>query len=234
MHKHHWWQGSIESGELQDDVTGVVAPQQARSLKSFERILESTVELIYEEGLEGCTVQKVLVRSGVGASSFYGKFESRDALLEYLASLFWSSAAKDWAMILDERRWRSCGTTAVIAQVMSMLVGWFRIEGPILNAFLIHALSEERGRRLSRISEFDNGLADMLAALLMQKSQEPRKEAPSVAVRVATLQAVATVRSRLLFLGKGGEDGIGDKSLAEEMSKGFLGHVQANGKVGHG
>ena len=51
MHKHHWWQGSIESGELQEDVMGVVGPKQARSLKSFESILESTVELIYEEGL---------------------------------------------------------------------------------------------------------------------------------------------------------------------------------------
>ncbi len=135
-------------------------------------------------------------------------------------------------MILDERRWRSCGATAVIGQVMDMLVGWFRIEGPILSAFLIHALSEERGPRLSRISEFDNWLADTLTGLLAQKRGEAQDHAPSVTVRVATLQAVATVRSRLLFLGKGGEDGISDKSLAEEMSKGFLGHLQANGKAG--
>ena len=231
MYIHQWWQGSIESGELPADVLGVVVPKQSRSLKSFQNILDSAVGLVYEEGLMGCTVQKVLEQSGVGASSFYGKFESRDALLEYLASLFWSSAEKEWAMILDERRWRSCGATTVVGQVMDMLVGWFRIEGPVLNAFLIHALSEERGPRLSRISEFDNWLADTLTGLLVQKREEAQDHAPSVAVRVATLQAVATVRSRLLFLGKGGEDGISDKSLAEEMSKGFLGHLQANGKT---
>ncbi len=228
MKKRQWWKGSWEVGGIAQGVAGVVEPRQARSLKSFQAILEGAVSLLYERGLEGVTVQDVMKESGVGASSFYGKFEGRDALLEYLAVLFWSDSKKEWAMILEEKRWVSCHMDLRIELVMGMLVRWFGVEGPILNALLIHALADEGVARLGRISNFDNWMADAMTTLLIARKEEISHPAPDLAVRIGTLQAIATLRSRLLFLGRGQKDGISDDDLAIEMSKGFAGHLQSS------
>ena len=60
---------------------------------------------------------------------------------------------------------------------------------------------------MKRISMFDNWLADGMIALLVDGEKGVGHESPHLGVRVATLQSIATVRSRLLFVGREGEDG---------------------------
>ncbi|MBH15779.1 MAG: hypothetical protein CME30_00660 [Gemmatimonadetes bacterium] len=224
--KKNWWEEPFDDRWEILEIPGVVEPRQARSRRTFEEILRAASELVYEFGLRGTTVQEVLVRSRVGASSFYGKFEGRDALLEYMAALFWLGARDEWGSVLDPRRWEEGGPVSIVEQVMNMLVGWFRAEEAVLKAFLLHALGEPEGRRIKRISKFDNWLADGMIALLVDGEKGVGHESPRLGVRVATLQSIATVRSRLLFVGREGEDGISDESLADEMTRGFLGHLQ--------
>lgn len=171
------------------------------------------------------TVQNILEKSGAGAGNFYGKFEGRDSLLEYLAALFWLAAEREWGAVLDGRMWQKGETRPLIEQLMKMLVSWFRAEDATLKTFLLHALSEE-GTLLKRISGFDNWMADEITGLLLERKEEIGHASAGLAVRVATLQAVATVRSRLLFLGKDMEDGISDSRLAQEMTRSFLGHLE--------
>jgi len=226
MRKINWWEGARWGVAVPPGLTGVKQPKQERSQKSFDEIIVAAKDLIYEGGMERVTVKGILEKSGVGAGNFYGKFEGRDSLLEYLASLFWLAAEREWGMVLDGRRWRNSETKPLIEQLMKMLVIWFRAEEAVLKTFLLHALSEAEGTRLKRISEFDNWMADEITGLLLERKEEIGHANAGLGVRVATLQAVATVRSRLLFLGKDREDGISDRSLAQEMSRGFLGHLE--------
>jgi AcrR family transcriptional regulator len=221
----NWWKATKQDVRVLSDLRGVQQPKQERSQKSFDEIILAAKDLMYEHGLEGATVKGVLEKSGVSASSFYGKFEGRDSLLEYMACLFWLAAEREWGLVLDSRRWRGGGTRPLVEQLMKMLVMWFRAEEAVLRAFLLHALSGADETNLKRISEFDNWLADETTGLLIERKEEIGHTAPGLAIRVATLQAVATVRSRLLFLGKNMEDGISDRRLSQEMSRGFLGHL---------
>lgn len=179
------------------------------------------------------TVKNILGKSGAGAGNFYGKFEGLDSLLEYLAALFWLAAQREWGTVLDGRMWQKGETRPLIEQLMKMLVSWFRAEEAALKTFLLHALSEEKGTLLKRISEFDNWMADEITGLLLERKEEIGHASAGLAVRVATLQAVATVRSRLLFLGKDMEDGISDSRLAQEMTRSFLGHLEVAERESH-
>jgi AcrR family transcriptional regulator len=221
----NWWKVAKQDVRILSNLPGVQQPKQERSQKSFDEIILAAKDLMYEHGLEGATVKGVLEKSGVSASSFYGKFDGRDSLLEYMACLFWLAAEREWGLVLDSRRWRKGGTKPLVEQLMKMLVMWFRAEETVLRAFLLHALAGADGTNLKRISEFDNWLADEITGLLIERKEEIGHTAPGLAIRVATLQAVATVRSRLLFLGKNTEDGISDRRLSQEMSRGFLGHL---------
>ncbi len=206
-------------------LSGVRLPRQARSRASFDRIVTSAMDLIAEEGLEGATVQEILSRSGTGAGTFYARFDSRDALLAYLATRFWEDAQDGWETVLAPARWSAAGVREIVLQFTRTLVLWSRAHGSLLRAFLVHAMSHPEPELLDRTAELDNRIADYLIVLLMERSDELGHPDPEWAVRLATLQVFATLRSRYIFAWGGREDGIEDKDLASELTAVFLRYV---------
>ena len=103
---------------------GVRLPRQARSRASFDRMVDSALDLIAERGLEGATVQEILARSGVGAGTFYARFDSRDALFAYLTTRFWEDALHGWETVLAPGRWSAASVREIVTQFTRMLVLW--------------------------------------------------------------------------------------------------------------
>ena len=211
--------GASEQSPL---LSGVRLPRQARSQASFDRMVTAAMDLIAEEGLEGATVQSILARSGAGAGTFYARFDSRDALLAYLAARFWEDARDGWEAVLDPDRWSAAGAREIVGQFVRMLVLWSRAHGSLLRALLVHAMSHPEPWLLDRTTELDNQVADYLIALLMERRDEFEHADPEQAVRLATLQIVATLRSRYIFAWGVREDGIEDDHLSSELAAGFL------------
>ena len=183
------------------------------------------MDLIAEEGLEGATVQEILSRSGTGAGTFYARFDSRDALLAYLATRFWEDAQEGWETVLAPARWSAAGVREIVLQFTRTLVLWSRAHGSLLRAFLAHAMAHPESELLDRTAELDNRVADYLIVLLMERSDELDHPDPEWAVRLATLQVFATLRSRYIFAWGAREDGIEDKDLASELTAVFLRYV---------
>ena len=203
-------------------LSGVRLPRQARSRASFDRMVASAMDLIAEGGLEGATVQEILSRSGTGAGTFYARFDGRDALLTYLATQFWEDARDGWESVLAPARWSAAGVREIVGQFTRMLVLWSRAHGSLLRAFLVHAMSHPEPWLLDRTAELDNRVADYLIELLLARSDELGHPDPEQAVRLATLQVFATLRSRYIFSWWAREDGIEDDDLASELATGFL------------
>ncbi len=201
---------------------GVHLPRQSRSRASFTRMITAALELIGEMGLEGASVQKVLQRSGTGAGTFYARFEGRDALLAYLSSRFWAETDEEWRSVLVPGRWSAAGPVEIIQQFTRMFVLWARVHGALLRAFLMHAMADGNQDLLDRISVVDNTIADQMCVLLRSHSDELKHEQLEQAIRLATLQVSATLRSRIIFAWGSREDGIGDEALATELATAFL------------
>jgi AcrR family transcriptional regulator len=211
-------EGSEESPLL----SGVRLPRQTRSQASFDRMVAAAMGLIAEEGLEGATVQAIMSRAGAGAGTFYARFDSRDALLAYLATRFWEDARDGWKAVLAPDRWSAADARAIVGQSVRMLVLWSRAHGSLLRAFLVHAMSHPEPWLLDRTAELDNQVADYLIELLMERRDEFDHADPEQAIRLATLQIVATLRSRYIFAWGLREDGIEDDHLSSELTTGFL------------
>ena len=209
-------------GSAGDPPEGVRLPRQSRSRASFDRMIEAALELITEEGLEGATVQKILKSSGTGAGTFYARFDSRDALLAYLMSRFWAHTDHEWQIVLHPDGWSSAPVVEIVYQFTQMLVLWTRARGALLRAFLMHAMAQGNQDLLDRISVGDNTIADHMCTLLLTHSAELKHQELEQAIRLATLQVVATLRSRIIFAWGSREDGIGDHALAAELATAFL------------
>ncbi|MBV24543.1 MAG: hypothetical protein CME12_00295 [Gemmatimonadetes bacterium] len=179
-------------------------------------------DLIAESGLEGATVQGILKRSGVGSGTFYARFDGRDALLAYLAIRFWAEAEEGWTSVLSAPRWAAAGPKEILTQFTRMAVVWTRAHGSLLRAFLVHAMTHEGYDLLDQTAELDNTVADHLILLLLPRAEKFVHDEPEQAVRLATLQVFATLRSRFIFAWGNRPDGIEDQELAGELASMFL------------
>ena len=201
---------------------GVRLPRQPRSRISFERMIAAAHDLIAESGLEGATVQGILKSSGVGSGTFYARFDGRDALLAYLAIRFWSDAEEGWSAVLTPSRWTAAGPKEIVTQFTRMAVVWTWAHGALLRAFLVHAMTHVGYDLLDQTAELDNTVADHLTRLLLPRAEEYTHDDPEQAIRLATLQVFATLRSRFIFAWGDRPDGIEDQQLAGELASIFL------------
>jgi len=72
---------------------GATRPGRPRSEDVDRAVLEATIELICERGLEAATIEAVASRSGVSRPAIYRRHENRDALVEDAVRDLFSRAA---------------------------------------------------------------------------------------------------------------------------------------------
>jgi len=58
-----------------------LAPRQERSRKTLDLLLQATLRVLDNEGLEACTIPRVAADAGVSPATIYRRFADKDALL---------------------------------------------------------------------------------------------------------------------------------------------------------
>lgn len=209
---------------------GVHPPRQARSRRTFEEILGAARELLAEEGPEALTVQAVLERSGVGAGSFYARFDDRDALVGYLHWRARGRSEKWWRGELAPGRWGKRPAWTILAGVVRVLVrAHFRRE-PELRAGLAQAVARPAGRLMAWTVELDEDLDARVATLLTGRNEELGHPEPRRGVTIGLLQLLGTLRHHLLFpdsLSLPG--GITEEDLILELTRSWAGYLGVEG-----
>ena len=133
-------------GETGDAVpradAGLRPPQQARSRRTLERIVEAAMELAREGGAGAVTVQRVVRRSGSSVGSFYARFRGKDDLLAYLAHRIWTEATRRWDGAKASVAWGELELEGRVRHAVALLVDAERGGGAELRL-----LDEARQRR---------------------------------------------------------------------------------------
>ena len=112
----------------------ITPPQQARSRQSLDAIVEATKTLIAEKGRDGVTVPDVVARAHLSVGSFYGRFEGKEALLNYVAQQLFHEAAQKWGEFFDPARWEGASALTIIRETVQMSVQCQRNDEAFLRA----------------------------------------------------------------------------------------------------
>ena len=59
-----------------------LAPQQARSRESLNRLLKAAVEVLGQQGVSGTTIPRIAAHAGLTPGAVYRRFRNKDVLLE--------------------------------------------------------------------------------------------------------------------------------------------------------
>jgi AcrR family transcriptional regulator len=162
-------------------------PQQTRSRRTLERIVDASLAILEEDGPDALTVQAIVGRARSSVGSFYARFQGKDDLLVYLGERVWVDAARRWDDALATRDWASLDLQAVAEGCVRLL--W---ETARNRAGTLRALDRVPGGVDDAYVAFRNHLIAGMGELLLDHRPEILHRDPELAVSLG-LQAVLGV-----------------------------------------
>lgn len=198
--------------------------RQARSQETLERLLDSAEALIAEKGFNDVPVAEIARRAGFSVGAFYSRFPDKDALLHCLEERFVTEARATTDDSLDPERWRGATIPEIAEELVAFLVEIYRERRGILREILVRAPA---GSGIGASNEPTVAyICERLRPLLLERRDVIAHPHPERAVAFAFRLILGILKEAILF-GEPGAHGIpaSDESLAEELTRAFLGYL---------
>lgn len=206
----------------------VKAPQQARSQRTLERLLDAAEALIREGGFEAVTVPAVVARASSSVGAFYARFPDKDALLSTLHQRVCHETVATADRLLDPEAWRDAPLEEVVAAIVAFAVRTFGDRRSVMTA-LNRALGGDPDYAERRAK---NGVELGLRALRLLSQYRDRigHPDPVTAVPMVLRFVTATLEQRNAFASaRVREVDVADDDLERELTRMVLAYLAVSG-----
>jgi AcrR family transcriptional regulator len=177
---------------------GTVAPKQARSRRTLDRLLDATEAVLADAGLDGATVPSIAARAGLSVGVVYRRFRDKDALLRATYERFFARALEGNRAALAPERWEGVGAGAVVAAVVAGVVRAHVQHRALLRALLAYAESHHDPEFRRRVTALNAAAAAQVTALLDARAAEIAHPEPALALGLALGVVGATLHRWIL------------------------------------
>jgi AcrR family transcriptional regulator len=201
-------------------------PQQARSQKTYDNLLDAAIRLLDSKSFEEMTIADIVSGAGCSVGAFYGRFKDKDALLHALDARYVDR------QLADGKAWieRVAGTGLPLAELVQDLIG-----------MLYHSLSQDLGllrtlilkARLypdPRFREQEarlNAVVPQIVRTFLAHQDEIKHPDPPTAVSVGFMQAYLTLRETLAWQHIGQNFPLSGEQLVQELARSFNAYLQS-------
>lgn len=193
------------------------APRQERSQRSFDLVLDTSLELLAEKGYNGFALTEVSRRSGVSTGSIYTRVDGKDDLLRAAQDRFLEHMGQEHRTLTDPERWAGMGLAQLLPRLIVETADMLQRNGAVLGAFQQRGALDPEVARAGKGSYHD--LRDRFIALLLRRSEEIHRDDPVRAVG-SCFVTVYSVLARALALDVAAEAAEGSQldTLTEDLS----------------
>ncbi|MDX1675699.1 MAG: TetR/AcrR family transcriptional regulator [Longimicrobiales bacterium] len=112
----------------------VEPPRQARSRRSYHRLLEAAAELLADRSFDDITVDEIAERAGYTKGAFYARFDSKAALLRHLVARLTDGAMDAWDDFLEPAGWSGASPEEVAEAFVRRLWAVYMRSGHVMRA----------------------------------------------------------------------------------------------------
>lgn len=199
-------------------------PQQARSRKTLDRILDAAEALLAEKGFDDTPVSEIVRRAGSSVGAFYTRFDDKNALLHALYDRYLEQATATADDALDPARWEGSRIPEVLGAVVGFLVEIYREQNGLIRAFVTrNRVDPSFQARRERLSHY---VSERLAALLLARRDEIRHADPERAAAFGLTLVFSTLDGVMLFGEmRSGKLSLTDDDLAGELTRAYLAYL---------
>ena len=198
-------------------------PQQARSRRTMERIVNAALAIVAERGVEEATVQDIVRRARSSVGSFYSRFSGKDELMTYLQERVWDDALNRWTELLGDRD-PPTDLRAGVGQVVASLMA--DREGDQLRRRAFGATT--KGVSVESVQRFRAGVLNLVRNRVRPFEHGIGHPEPALAIDLGFHAAAGTLEkldADALF-------DLDDEALAIELERIYMGYL--GGGAGNG
>ncbi|MDP1564608.1 MAG: TetR/AcrR family transcriptional regulator [Pirellulaceae bacterium] len=194
-------------------------PMQERSRRTEDNVLEATRRLLETKWFSEISLGEIAKVAGCGVGTVYGRFVSKDALLQVLKQDFLLATKRAHEEVVNSPELAGKGLNQRVEKLVAMIVDSYRQHRGIVRELVIgahgHKASDDQ-RIGAAMTELLNGdIEFLLSALPIKKRKSSRKQ-----VGMAVLAAINLIQNRIVFQETSPlEFSVSDRDLKQEIPK---------------
>jgi AcrR family transcriptional regulator len=170
-----------------------LAPQQARSRESLNKLLRAAQEILGQKGVEGATIPVIAQHAGLTPGAVYRRFRDKDALLEAVILSMLKRQDEGIRVALTPDMARQIPLPVFAEQLIhSTLVSYRRHAG------MIRAMRQFSQARLQtpffrKVARLEVSTYHYLVELFLERREEIQHPEPKIAVSFAIMMLISTL-----------------------------------------
>ncbi|GAA2896613.1 TetR/AcrR family transcriptional regulator [Streptomyces mexicanus] len=206
---------------------GIRAPKQERSQRSFDLVLDTTLELLAEKGYAGFALTEVSRRSGVSIGSIYTRVDGKDDLLRAAQSRFQERMLAEHKDLTEPDRWTGLSLAELLPRLIARFAELLQRQGRVLGAFLQRGAVDPEVAKVGKVAYFD--IRDRFVGLVLSRRDEIRHPDPVRAVGSCfTVVYAALARGLALDVPSEAAEGTDLPTLLEDLGAMTLAFLRAD------
>lgn len=199
-------------------------PQQERSQRTLERLLDAAEAIILEEGVDAANVAAVAKRAKSSVGAFYARFADKEALVRAVCERFTTQARATMDAVLTPERWQGQPLEVVLNAGLRFMLRAAHERRPLLAGLLIHASRDER--LSASIGGLVQHFGERFRMFLAARDELPVGRDPVLTLSVLGGVLLSTVEGHALRH-EALVSPLSDSVLAEELTRLSLSYLRA-------
>jgi AcrR family transcriptional regulator len=213
-----------------------LAPQQARSRESLNKLLKAAVEVLGQQGVAGTTIPRIAAHAGLTPGAVYRRFRNKDVLLETAILRVLEDQSKLLFVTLTVEAAAEIPFPTLAEQVINSLVVSYRVNASLLRAVRQFLQEKEGSPFWKKASKLELRTFEYLVSILVTSGREIEHADPRVAVALGLIMIIGTLLEVVvnpwdvkLWKGVLPKD---DRTLKGEITRAFLSYLGVERKTG--
>jgi AcrR family transcriptional regulator len=212
-----------------------LAPQQARSRQSLNKLLKAAVEVLGQQGVAGTTIPRIAAHAGLTPGAVYRRFRNKDVLLETAILRILEDQHRFLAVSLTVEAAAEIPFPTLAEQVINSLVVSYRANAILLRAVRQFLQEKEGSPFWKKASKLEMRTFEYLVGIFVTTGEiehaDPRAAAAlALVMLIGTLwEVVVNPGDIKLWKGLLPKD---DSALKAELTRSFLRYLGAERQAG--
>jgi AcrR family transcriptional regulator len=212
-----------------------LAPQQARSRESLNKLLKATVEVLGQQGVAGTTIPRIAAHAGLTPGAVYRRFRNKDVLLETAILRILEDQGKVLLLALTVETAAEIPFPTLAEQVINSLVISYRVNASLLRAVRQFLQDNEGTPFWKKASKLEMRTFEYLVDIFVTSGREIKHADPRAAAALGLMMVIGTLWEVIVNPGdtKVWKDLLpkDDRMLKSELTRSFLSYLGVERKA---
>ena len=206
-----------------------LAPQQARSRESLNKLLKAAVEVLGQQGVAGATIPRIAAHAGLTPGAVYRRFRNKDVLLETAILRVLEDQTKVLLLTLTVEAAAEIPFPTLAEQVINSLVVSYRVNASLLRAVRQFLQEKEGSLFWKKASKLELRTFEYLASIFVASGRDIKHTDPRAAVALGLVMVIGTLWEVVVNPGDAklwkGLLPKDDQALKTEITRAFLSYL---------